>query len=87
MDFGAQALGCLGGEGFAGFMEEGGGAFDGGEIGQRVDAGGGGGLRDVVVQEGADPGIAGFRVGGEPDDFTHGARIKRGARLGKCGGA
>ena len=71
VDLRAQALRGFGCQGFAGFVEEGGGGFGDGKIREFVDTMRGVWLRDVVVQERTQPGVAGFWVGGEPDDFAH----------------
>jgi len=81
VDFRAQFLGFGLGQGggiWVVGLEEGAAAFGGGEVGEGVDAVRGFGVQDVVVQEDAQPGVAGFGVAGEPDDFAHYAAIMRG---------
>ena len=50
---------------------EGRAAFPGGDIQLAVDVVRGLKIADVVVQEGAQPRAAGFRVGGEPEEAGH----------------
>ena len=47
------------------------------EVGKPVDVVGLVHVAQQVVKEGAHPGVPGFRVGGEPDDFPHGFPVAR----------
>lgn len=79
MDLGAQGLRLTRADNLPRWAKEGRRTFRNRDIDQMINIVRGLGIGNIVVQKRPDPGIARFRVGSQPDQFSHRFCARRGS--------